>query len=97
MNMFALTDLQKTLSERLSEMLGEQVFVGRYVDITDSFHIYGSYFSEFENFIKTIKTRDFKQKTWDSSFAQPFFEEARKQIAEEQKADKEYKRLERKL
>jgi thymidylate synthase len=51
MNIFALTDLQKTMAEKISKKLGAEVSVGRYVDISDSFHIYGSYFEEFSNFM----------------------------------------------
>ena len=46
MNAFALTDLQRIVAEEISEKLGDEVSVGRYVDISDSFHIYGSYFDE---------------------------------------------------
>jgi len=47
MNIFALTDLQNKLAQRLSEKMQKEIRVGRYVDITDSFHIYGSYHDEF--------------------------------------------------
>ncbi len=85
MNIFALTDLQKNIAETLSRETGKKITVGRYVDITDSFHIYGSYYNEFENFLETVKKRSFEQRTWDSKFAQPFFESAREKIKKEQK------------
>lgn len=76
MNMFALTDLQRTIAEAISKNIKKEVVVGRYVDISDSFHIYGSYVEDFKNFIKTVSERSFEEKTWSSEFAQPFFEEA---------------------
>ncbi|MCP4711692.1 MAG: hypothetical protein GY869_23990, partial [Planctomycetes bacterium] len=46
MNVYALTDLQRIIAGKISEKIEQQVKVGRYVDITDSLHIYGSYFAE---------------------------------------------------
>jgi len=66
------------IAERLSERLGRPVSVGRYAEFVDSFHIYGSYFSEFEGFLKTVKNRLFEDRVWNSSFAEPFFADARK-------------------
>jgi len=80
MNIFALTDLQKITAERISEKSGERIEVGRYTDITDSFHIYGSYYDDFKGFLDILEKRKFKERVWDSSFAQPFFEEARKKL-----------------
>ena len=86
MNIFALTSLQSMVAETLTKQTGEKIGVGRYVDITDSFHIYGSYYKEFENFLQTVKKRPFGERTWNSEFAESFFEEARAKIAKEQKA-----------
>ncbi|MFH0731864.1 MAG: thymidylate synthase [Candidatus Omnitrophota bacterium] len=85
MNMFALTDLQKIIAQKLSSELNEQVSVGRYTDVTDSFHIYGSYHEEFGRFLETVRKRSFKERTWNSKFAEPFFEEARRKIEKETK------------
>ena len=85
MNMFAFTDLQRAMAAALSEKIGKQVAVGRYCDISDSFHIYGSYFSEFEGFLQLIEKRSFEDRTWNTEFAEPFFEEARQRIAAEGK------------
>jgi len=46
MNVYAFTDLQKMIAEQISQRRSEPVRVGRYVDISDSLHIYGSYFDE---------------------------------------------------
>ncbi|RLE69294.1 MAG: hypothetical protein DRJ34_01170 [Thermoprotei archaeon] len=59
MNMYALIDLQKLVAEMISERIGRKVLVGRYVDISDSYHIYGSYFNEIKGFLKTVEKRDF--------------------------------------
>ncbi len=83
MNIFALTDLQRIIAERLSKERNQKISIGRYVDITDSFHIYGSYFAEFEKFLKVVKERKFEEKTWHSEFAEPFFEEAKKKLEAE--------------
>ena len=32
--------------------------------------------------MKTVKERSFAERTWDTKFAEPIFEEARKQIKE---------------
>jgi len=83
MNIFALTDLQRIIAERISEKTGKKIEVGRYTDITDSFHIYGSYYEDFKGFLDTIEKREFNQRVWDSSFAEPFFEEARRRLETE--------------
>lgn len=83
MNMFALTDLQRMVSEEISKLCGEEIGIGRYVDISDSFHIYGSYYEDFKKFLETIKTRGFKERTWSTEFAEPFFEDARKKLESE--------------
>ena len=80
MNIFALTDLQKFIADKISGNIKKTVKVGRYVDITDSFHIYGSYKDEFENFLRTVEARNFAERTWTSEFAQPFFEEGKKKL-----------------
>ncbi|MEM1554207.1 MAG: thymidylate synthase [Thermoproteota archaeon] len=60
MNMFALTELQKRIAEMLSERIGRKVLVGQYVDISDSYHIYGSSIEDFHNrFLKALEQRDF--------------------------------------
>jgi thymidylate synthase len=80
MNMFALTDLQRIIAEKISKRTKKTIEVGRYVDITDSFHIYGSYYQDFKGFLDTVSKRDFKDRVWSSSFAEPFFEEARSKL-----------------
>jgi thymidylate synthase len=85
MNIFALTDLQRMMAEEISKGLEQTVAVGRYVDISDSFHIYGSYHEEFQKFKKTVSGRSFAEKTWPTQFAEPFFSDARAKLAAEKK------------
>ncbi len=83
MNIFALTDLQRMIAAKISERSGHEVKVGRYVDISDSFHIYGSYAEEFKKFEKVVSERSFEERTWSSEFAEPFFEDARQKLKNE--------------
>ncbi|MFA6078471.1 MAG: thymidylate synthase [Candidatus Omnitrophota bacterium] len=86
MNMFALTDLQRNIAEAVSKNIKKEVLVGRYVDISDSFHIYGSYAEEFRKFLKTVSERSFEEKTWSTEFARPFFEEAIAKLEKEKQS-----------
>ncbi len=81
MNMYAFTELQKVLAERLSAKLGQPIRVGQYNHIVDSFHIYGSYFEEFEGFLRSLETRTFEQRTFTTEQVAPLIEEARERIA----------------
>lgn len=82
MNMFALVHLQEAMAETLSSRLGREVGVGRYVDWSDSYHIYGRRLEDFSNlFLRQIKKRTFEQRTWTRLDAQPDFERAREEIA----------------
>jgi thymidylate synthase len=78
MNLFALTDLAGVVAAELARRTGSPVTLGRYAEFVDSFHIYGSYFGEFEGFLKTVKTRRFEDRVWNSSFAEPHFADARR-------------------
>jgi len=83
MNIFAITDVQRLIAQRISGNLGREISVGRYVDISDSFHIYGSYYDEFKGFLKTVETRSFEDRTWHTEFAKPMFQEARERLRKE--------------
>jgi thymidylate synthase len=72
MNVYALTDLQRIIAERISEKLSRQVNVGRYVDISDSLHIYGSYFDDVEKEVEKMRQSPFTERAWKSSH--PAFE-----------------------
>jgi len=85
MNVYALTDLQRIIAEKISERIGKPVFVGRYVDISDSLHIYGSYFSEAAPEIEKMKKTPFTDRAWPTTH--PAFEmmtaEARENLAKD--------------
>ncbi len=85
MNIFALTDLQRKIAGEISRGIGKDVGVGRYVDISDSFHIYGSYAEEFKSFLKAVSERTFEERTWETKFARSFFEDAVARIKKEKK------------
>ena len=91
MNAFALTDLQRIVAAKISEAVGEEVRVGRYVDISDSFHIYGSYFDEFRPEFEKMKAQpDYTTRAWPSDHpaVQMMFEETRRKLAD----DRDYMR-----
>jgi len=85
MNVYALTDLQKTIAEKISAKTGRPVSVGRYVDITDSLHIYGSYFNDTAKEVEKMRKGPFRERSWESSH--PAFammtEEARENLAKD--------------
>lgn len=60
MNIFGLTCLQKYICEEISKKTGKQIEVGQYTDISDSYHIYGESFDDFEKrFLNLLKKREF--------------------------------------
>jgi thymidylate synthase len=65
MNMFALVKLQERIAERIAGISGHNVRLGRYVHQADSYHIYGSYFKDFESrFLGAVKNRSFEERTF---------------------------------
>ncbi len=86
MNMWAFTDLQRLVAERVSQRLSRPIVPGAYIHIVDSFHIYGSYFQEFEGFLKSVRNRKFEDRVWDSTseLVQSSFESGRARIASEE-------------
>ncbi len=84
MNVFALTDLQRTMAERLADMLGEPVACGRYVDMVDSLHIYGSYRDEgMEKEIGKMKSSPYTGRAWESAMFEEDFEEAKRNLGKD--------------
>lgn len=67
MNVYALTDLQRSIAQAVSERIGREVFVGRYVDISDSLHIYGSYFTEVAAEVEKMRRGPFTERAWEST------------------------------
>jgi thymidylate synthase len=67
MNVYALTDLQRSIAQAISQRIGQEVFVGRYVDISDSLHIYGSYFAEVAAEVEKMRRGSFTERAWEST------------------------------
>ncbi len=86
MNMFALIRLQKMIAERVQELAGMPIKVGRYCHIADSYHIYGSNMDEFEGrFLKAIDERTFEQRTFRYEDIKDIMQEARPGILKKAK------------
>ena len=67
MNMYAFTELQREMAAQIG------VEPGEYMHLADSFHIYGSYFEQFEGFLKTVSARSEEDRVFTSDFAAPMF------------------------
>ncbi len=72
MNVYALTELQRIMAEKIAANINQPVKVGRYVDITDSLHIYGSYFRDVEPEIEKMRRIPYTERAWESTH--PAFE-----------------------
>ncbi len=85
MNVYAITDLQRIIAEEISKKINRQVTVGRYVDISDSLHIYGSYFNDVSKEVAKMRQSPFSGRAWQSTH--PAFEmmtkEARENLAKD--------------
>jgi thymidylate synthase len=85
MNAYALTDLQRIIAGRISEKTGRPVIVGRYVEMTDSLHIYGRDLKDAGLEVQKMRQSPFTQRAWESSH--PAFEmmtqEARDKLAQD--------------
>ena len=87
MNMYAFTELQRIVAKEIG------VEPGEYIHIADSFHIYGSYFEEFEGFLKTLETRSPDQRVYTTDFAIDFFIEGCDALLAEEDMPSEKKAL----
>jgi thymidylate synthase len=83
MNIFALVQLQLKIAKRVSELSGRTIDVGRYCHLADSYHLYGSYFQEFESrFLAALEKRTFEQRTLRYQDLRESMESARPAILE---------------
>jgi len=89
MNIYALTELQRQIAERVAALSGRPVGVGRYVDVTDNFHLYGSYIrnEEIQGFVQSIGKRSFAARTFrsDDPTVQEEFARAAEALAAERR------------
>jgi thymidylate synthase len=87
MNIFALVQLQQQIAQAVSAAMGREVQVGRYCHLADSYHIYGSYFREFEGrFLGALEKRTFEQRTMRLEDVREFMDAARPGILEKARA-----------
>jgi thymidylate synthase len=92
MNDFAFINLIKYVADGIAAIRNEPIKIAAFRDDSDSYHIYGEDFHTHQKadgqqiagfqdfFIKNLRKRTFDQRTWDSEYAQPIFEEARTKI-----------------
>jgi len=77
MNMFALIHLQEKMANRMAELSGKKIKLGRYFHQADSYHIYGSYFKEFEErFLYAINNTELESRTFRYEDMKPIMEDA---------------------
>lgn len=85
MNVYAICDLQRVIAGEISQKTKQRVTVGRYVDITDSLHIYGGYFDDVAGEVEKMRTSSFTERAWESTH--PAFEmmtaEAKENLAKD--------------
>ena len=85
MNVYAVTELQRIIAEGISGKINRPVKVGRYVDISDSLHIYGRYFEEVAGEVEKMRRSPFVERAWESTH--PAFEamtrEAKEKLAQD--------------
>ncbi len=67
MNVYAVTDLQRIIAEKISQKINQTVTPGRYVDISDSLHIYGSYFDDVAPEVEKMRKSPFNERAWEST------------------------------
>lgn len=82
MNMYAFTELQRHVAGRISELCGREIRPGQYNHVVDSFHIYGSYFGDFEGFLRSVETRSWEQRTYRTQDVEVLLQEARERVAQ---------------
>ncbi|MFZ5518665.1 MAG: thymidylate synthase [Candidatus Zhuqueibacterota bacterium] len=83
MNCFAFIHVMEYVAKQVGERLNRPIKIGRYIDESDSFHIYGKRIADFEGrFLSNLISRDFEQRTFSREDAQPYFEERRRKLEE---------------
>lgn len=83
MNCFAFIQVMEYVADEVGKRTGEEIRIGRYMDESDSFHIYGKRLKDFETrFLQNLINRDFSRRTFSRKDAEPYFEERRKKLKE---------------
>jgi len=90
MNIFALVQLQREIARRIEKQTRQHIELGRYVHQADSYHLYGAYFTEFqERFLKGLQRRSFEERTFHYSEVKEIMDEAKPLILDKVKKMKE--------
>jgi len=83
MNCFAFIHIMELVAGEVGKRIGCEIKLGRYVDESDSFHIYGKRLGDFENrFLANLVNRDFAGRTFSRKDAEPFFQDRRAKLRE---------------
>ncbi len=82
MNMYAFMEIGYQVARRVSELLRADIRFSQYVHSADSYHIYGSYFEEFKQFLELNQSRDFEDRTWTREQAKLLIKDARERVLE---------------
>lgn len=98
---FRSNDLYKAFAPNSIALLGIQEYVaskigagvGSMTWCSESMHLYGSYFKEIENCLKTLKTRTFEERVWTTKECLDFFLEADEELLKEEKMPEKKKEL----
>jgi thymidylate synthase len=85
MNAYALTDLQRAIAERISKRIGKPIGVGRYVDISDSLHLYGRYLDNVKIEVEKMRDGLFRNRAWETTHPalESMMHEARANLAKD--------------
>jgi thymidylate synthase len=86
-NAIALVGIQEIVAKAIG------LPVGSYTHISDSMHLYGSYFKEIEGCLNTIKHRRFEDRVWTTKECVPFFIEGCNQLLNETNMPNDKKNL----
>lgn len=91
MNVWAMSDIQRYVAKKVGELRGIKTQVGRYVDKSDSLHIYGSYFTgagNVEMVLGKIEREEPSQMYLDSSLFSDQVIQARHTVAAQLESEK---------
>ena len=81
MNCFAFIHIMELIADEVGKRTGQKIKIGRYIDESDSFHIYGKRIADFQNrFISNLISRDFTGRTFTRTDAEPFFQDRRTKL-----------------
>jgi len=80
MNSYAMTNLQKRMANKIEKKLGREVRVGRYVDISDSLHLYGSYIEDIKPEIDKMRQKPIFTEKPSNIYTETYLEKIKNNI-----------------